>query len=513
MRQSSWGGWCAAGALVVLSATASSGCAKAKADPSLQKQVKQGVTPANVPVPAENGPKLYTTKRGAKVYDKPGGAEIGELLVGGAVSRSAETMSGTDACPAGFYAVRPKGFVCSDERVSVTPGSAAREPDLDHALPYRYGRANATTPLYARVPTPDEQIAAEPALGKHLSKAEKVGAAAIHTGANDVPVDERAVATGGPVMSKSSQGADSDGHRTRASFFEFNEAPAPVNGSGDAVATVLRKGSGVAISATFMAPGPAGARRFGVLPDGTFVPVDRLDPILGSVFHGIDLTKETQLPVAFVLRNEVCPYRIANAKATRLEDEEVDKRTPVELTNKWREIDHVRYEETKDGNFFREKDIIKVVKRTKFPDFVVGDTKWIDVSLALQTATLYEGRKPIYATMISSGEGPLGDPATTPATQMGTFKITKKSVFGDVDAKESKEAFDLVAAPWALEFAPGYSLRGAFWTETVGEAHAYHSVNFSPIDARRVYQWVGGEVPPGWLGAAIAEDVTVYVRK
>lgn len=498
---------------MLIAVTTSSGCAKAKADPSLSKQVKQGATPANVPVPPENGPKLQVVKRGAKVWEKPGGAEIGELLVGGAVSRSPDTLSPTDACPAGYYAVRPKGFVCSDERVSVTPGSAAREPDLDHALPYRYGRANATTPLYARVPTPDEQLASEPALGKHLAKADKSATAALHTGSNDVPVDERGVATGGAAMSKASQGADSRGRRTRGSFFEFNEGPAPTNGGGDAVATVLRKGSAVAISATFMANGPAGARRFGVLPDGAILPVDRLDPILGSVFHGIDLTKEVQLPVAFVLRNEVCPYRIANAKATRLEDEEVDKRTPVELTNKWREIDHVRYEETKDGNFFREKDIIKVVKRTKFPDFVVGDTKWIDVSLALQTLTLYEGRKPIYVTMISSGEGPLGDPLTTPATQMGTFKISKKSVYGDVDAKESKEAFDLLAAPWALDFAPGYALRGAFWTENMGEAHAYHSINLSPIDARRVYQWVGGEVPVGWLGAAVPEDVTVHVRK
>lgn len=494
-------------------AMSSSGCAKAKADPSLQKQVKQGVTPANVPVPPENGPKLFTQKRGAKVFDKPGGAEIGELLVGGAVSRSETTMSGTDACPAGFYAVRPKGFVCSDDKVAVVAGSAAREPDLEHALPYRYGRANATTPLYGRVPTPDEQVAAEPALGKHLSKADKAGATAIHTGANDVPVDERAVATGGPVMNKSSQGADADGHRTRASFFEFNEGQPPANGTTDAVATVLRKGSAVAITATFMAAGPAGARRFGVLPDGTFLPVDRLDPILGSVFHGVDLTKEVALPLAFVLRNEVCPYRIANAKATRLEDDEVERRTPVELTNKWREIEHVRYEETKDGNFFREKDIIKVVKRTKFPDFVVGETKWIDVSLALQTLTLYEGRKPVYVTMISSGEGPLGDPATTPATQMGTFKISKKAVFGDVDAKESKEAFDIVAAPWNMEFAPGYALRGAFWSESMGEARAYHAINLSPIDARRVYQWIGGEVPVGWLGAAVPEEVTVYVRK
>jgi hypothetical protein len=251
-----------------------------------------------------------------------------------------------------------------------------------------------------------------------------------------------------------------------------------------------------------------------VLPDGTFVPIDRLEPALGTTFHGVDL-KDKGLPIAFILRHEVCPYSIANGKAKRLEDEEVERRSVIHLTNKFRQVDGVRYEEADDGNFYRDKDIIKIVKRSKFPDFVRGDVKWVDVSLALQTMTLYEGKKPIYSTLVSSGQDVLGDPASSAATIQGTFKIERKSLYSAVDPKESHEAFDVPSAPYAIEFSPGVSLRSVFWADNAGEARSYHDVALAPIDAKRLFTWAGPDVPEGFRSVVPtdAEQVTIYVRK
>src|SRR5690606_15672681 len=95
------------------------------------------------------------------------------------------------------------------------------------------------------------------------------------------------------------------------------------------------------------------------------------------------------------------------------------------LTGRFRTVDGVRYDETRSGHWVRAKDVVKVVKRSKFPEFVGAGTRWIDVSLALQTLTLYEGRKAIYTTLVSSGADVLGDPETSSATPRGTFTIDR----------------------------------------------------------------------------------------
>ena len=498
------------------------GCKGAKADIKLSKQATGLAEDAipNVAVPPENGPQLFAVRPGAKVLDRPSakGQELGELLLGGSVARAAEPIVKRDSCPNGYYPIRPRGFVCLDENTSLVASPAVRAPNLDHTLPYRYGRTISPTPVYNRIPSVEEQAEAEPNLEKHLSKASKSDAEPVKAGANDVPLDERSVPSGPPVVTKIAEGVGDDGKRTRGSFFAFgDDLPPPLLAfrlTSSTVATVLKKGSGVALSSTFLADGPAGRRRFGVLPDGTFIPVDRLEPAVGTTWHGIDL-KEKGLPIAFVLKHEVKPFSIQNGKAKPLEDEEVDRRSVIHLTNKWRSVDSVRFEETDEGNFFREKDIIKVVKRRKFPDFVTGDTKWIDVSLALQTMTLYEGKKPIYSTLVSSGQDVLGDPATSAATVQGTFKIERKSISSPMDPKESHEAFDVLSSPYAIEFAPGVAFRSVYWADNAGEARSYHDIALAPLDAKRLFSWAGAEIPSGWSSVipTSADQVVVYIRK
>src|SRR5512141_1741137 len=82
------------------------GGALAKAEPKDDKF-------ANVPSPAADGPKLYALAPDTPVYERPSNAaaKIGELHIGAAVARSHEPYS-KDDCPGGWYAVRPRGFVC-----------------------------------------------------------------------------------------------------------------------------------------------------------------------------------------------------------------------------------------------------------------------------------------------------------------------------------------------------------------------------------------------------------------
>ncbi len=77
-----------------------------------------------------------------------------------------------------------------------------------------------------------------------------------------------------------------------------------------------------------------------------------------------------------------------------------------------------------------------VVRRSKLPDFAKGSQRWLDVSVANQTLTAYEGSKPVYATLMSTGRDQLQDPATTASTASGAFRVLRKHVTRDVDPRE-----------------------------------------------------------------------------
>ncbi len=455
---------------------------------------------SGVPVPPADGPKIWAVRAGTPIVSRPteGARPIGELGAGASVARSKEPVS-TSGCEGGWYAVRPRGFICAGgaavldvTKVRGQPGP----PDLSKPLPYRYARARGENiPLYARTPSAAEQLAAEPDLAKVLRKGPDLDP--LGSGPNDVPLDERFVPTGPPVLLPGGEGIV-EGRRTVTSFFGFSsEAQAP-QGAGDIKAGALRKGSAVAFAGSFLADGGANGekRRFAVTADGRVVPTDRLKPMLGSAWHGLDLEK-LGLPLAFIHKVGVHGYSLVRGKAIQHEDE-LERRDAVPLTGKFRTVEGLRYEESRDGDWLRTQDLVVIVKRHKFPEFVKGAQKWLDVSIANQTLTAYEGTKPVYATLISSGRDQLKDPQTSAATARGIFKVKSKHITRALDPREVQNSFDVTDAPWVMEFEPGYAIHGMYWGDGVGEAQGFHNVGMTPIDAHRIWAWSDPPLPEGW---------------
>src|SRR5262249_6809426 len=54
-----------------------------------------------------------------------------------------------------------------------------------------------------------------------------------------------------------------------------------------------------------------------------------------------------------------------------------------------------------------------------------------------QTLVLWEGKKPVYVTLVSSGQAGLDDPKRTTATVRGTFRIRNKHISAMMDSNES----------------------------------------------------------------------------
>jgi hypothetical protein len=472
---------------------------------------------AKVPVPPENGPKLTALSGDVVILERPrrDARPVGGLLFGAPVARAERPFASTDECKDGWFPVRPRGFVCASDGVSLDGAELAPPPTTGAALPYRYATARTTTPAYSRIPTAEEQMENEPSLDSHLAKADRERNTELRAGALDVPIDERGVATGIAFVRKNGVGVGSDGRRTRQSYFETGELTAPpVRAGAPLVARVLRKGAGLGFVGSVTTEGPRGPRRFVIASDGVLVPVDRLDPALGSTWHGVDLSADKNLPLGFVLKHEAHPYQLSKSAVSRVEDEELERRSAVFLTGRFRTVDGVRYEETLEGTWLRERDLIKVVKRSKFPDFVNEGTRWIDVSVALQTMTLYEGRKPVYTTLVSTGRDVLGDPSTSASTPQGSFPVQRASLLTPLDEREVDQAFEPRDAPFGIEFAPGASIVAHYWSDNAGEARTFHNIALTPVDAFRVFEWVGLSPSRGLSWQSVTDSpVTVHVRK
>ncbi len=508
------------GALVALT-----GCKGHPASvPALSKTGRRRRRARGARSPEPSGPKLVILRDRTPVMEGPsfGAHVLGEVRLGTVMARSATALSHAE-CNGGWYAVRPRGFVCAGALATLDMGAATYLPkaaDLTHPSPTAtVARARRRRPLSAKVPGAADQAAAEPDLAKYLSRIDP-DKEVYGPSANDVPLDTRGVPTGPPLLSPTSDGVDASTKRSGASFFGFpaergiavfasfarESAAAPTEG-----AVRLRKTSGVAITASGSVEIGGKTRRFGLTPDGMIVPVDRLKPALGSTWHGIDLEK-TGLPVAFVHKLGVHTWTLKKGDADKT-DEELERRSAVPLTGKFRTIDNIRFEEAEEGYWVRAQDLTVVVKRSKFPEFAKGTQKWLDVSLANQTVTAYEGRKPIYATLISSGRDILGDPAQVAATPRGTFRVKSKHVTGALDPREVHQSFDVADAPWVLSLEGDFAITGTYWSE-VGEAQNFHNITLSPIDARRLWTWADPQLPEGWHAAYDQSEAgtLVFVR-
>lgn len=118
-------------------------------------------------------------------------------------------------------------------------------------------------------------------------------------------------------------------------------------------------------------------------------------------------------------------------------------------------------------------------------------SRWADVDLDTQVAVLYDGRKPVFATLISSGR-------KKDRTFTGVFRVTRKKRRTTMASDRSRRQTYSAAVPYATYFYEGIAFHTAYWHNSFGKARSHGCVNLSPSDARTVYEFLGPEIPEGW---------------
>jgi hypothetical protein len=127
--------------------------------------------------------------------------------------------------------------------------------------------------------------------------------------------------------------------------------------------------------------------------------------------------------------------------------------------------------------------------------------RWVDVDLATQTLVAYEGPRPVFATLVSTGRGPKGSDSATPP---GVHRIWVKILTSDmanVEPDDPDANYSLQEVPYVQFFDRAVALHGTYWHRDFGRVHSHGCVNLAPMDARWLFDFTEPRLPRGWAAA------------
>jgi lipoprotein-anchoring transpeptidase ErfK/SrfK len=157
----------------------------------------------------------------------------------------------------------------------------------------------------------------------------------------------------------------------------------------------------------------------------------------------------------------------------------------------------------------------RAVRRPEVPEAPadVGATeRWVDVDTRRQLLVAFEGRRPVYAALVSSGR-------PGHATTRGTFRVWVKLAASDMSnlnnatVDSATRLYSVARVPWVMFFHGDEALHGAYWHDQFGSARSHGCVNLAPRDARWLFEWAPPRLPEGWEAVLpMADDPGMRVR-
>jgi L,D-transpeptidase catalytic domain len=449
---------------------------------------------------APTGPRVYAIASPASIFnvtefpardpgktsdDRKAAMLVGYLRKGdSAVFKNGPIKKGN--CGEGWYELAVGGFICG--KFVTTNANDPALADAPHPpfpqgpLPYDYG-LNMTngSPLYSQMPSADEEDKYEKGLSWDRDRKETAG-------------DDQGSSDSTPWYLQ---------HQSGKPTVKFGD----LRGEGFPVEERMVRGFYVSLDK--VEPGTFRRQRqrhekFWHTVKGLFVREDHIMVHDVKVeFQGINLAApgETKhLPLAFILGFHTHPQKIGDDQKIHHSSDHIDRFSIVQLTGKKQFINFHDYYEMADGTYLRDIDMTLTKPNPPPADLKPGE-KWIDVDLAHQTLVAFEGDKPVYATMISSGKHNNDDPDKNHRTPSGDFRIREKHVSATMDDDGASDGtYSIEDVPWIMYFHGGYALHGAFWHSAWGHERSHGCINMTPTDARTIFGWVGPTLPDGWHG-------------
>jgi hypothetical protein len=438
-----------------------------------------------VPVPA---PEALTVHAMAgyevvTVYSQPDLAspKLGYMRIGTRM-RVAERID-HESCKHGFYALPAGGFGCAskglvvDREREVPSKYPPPAPRLDNPLPYDYGFVRAwNAPMWWRLPSALELQAM--AAQRAQREKDRLALAAEKAAA---PVPAEPVEAALPVAVESVVAQD-----------ELLAMKLPLSPD----TPWLERGFFLSLGDKVTDE----ARTYYRTARGAYVAAGDVSRYEAKDFQGVPLGEITY-PFAYTKKETKLIELTADNKLKLVKT--LEKRVFVDLDEET-EIGGKAYMITSDRLLIRKSDLL-IPEPQPLPKGLEPWERWIDVSLSKQMLVAYEGTRPVYTTLVSTGrKGSKEEPYDTPT---GRWRIYSKHISTTMDGNSASDGnYSIQDVPWTMFFSGSYALHGAFWHRGFGAVRSHGCVNLGPSDARWLFQWTTPFLPDGWHGVNATDE-------
>lgn len=449
------------------------------------------------------GPAITATWVWVPIFERMdwNGPKVGYFRAGASLPLRSAASVGTGAgCPRGWYEVEGGGYVCLNRMTTLDvhelDGRRPSQPDTSLAMPYPYMTTYRAAVMYRWLPSEADMREVEPERFGGASAARDAGA-------------PTAVATAtGALLST---GVDAAAP-TNASAVVANRAQAEDAGvriedlQGEAGSPLLRRmlaGMYISVDREMSSAG----RRFLRTQNGGYIERGAASPVRSApTFQGLVLDDAHPLPVAFMVAFEGYTYDLSEDGQRAVRRERAPRLTAYHLTaDPPISIGRESYLKTREGFYVRERNIRQVRTSTAPPD-VGANEKWIEVNLDRQMLIAYQGPRPVYVTLVSTGRRNRDNEQRNYETVQGAFRIYSKHLTTTMDGNSAGDGpYSIEDVPWVMYFEGSFALHGAFWHNLFGYMRSHGCVNMAPADARWVFQWSDPQLPQGWHGVSSSD--------
>ncbi len=420
------------------------------------------------------------------VYSQPdiAGGKLGYMRIG-TRTMVTDRVEG-EGCKNGFYGLPAGGFACASKGLVVDRDKEVftkyppPAPRHEQGLPYDYGFVRRwNSPMWWRIPT-DVELQAMVAQ-RAVRETERLALAATKAvEAGKLPGDSAEVAdaeTGGPPSLPQDQ------------LLAMKLPLSPDT-------PWLERGFFLSLGDKVVEAG----RTFYRTARGGYVAMADVSRYEAKDFQGVALGEMTY-PFGYTKKETKLIELTADNKLKAVKT--LEKRVFVDLEEEV-EVSGAAYMRTTEGLLVRKEHLL-IPELQGLPKGLEPWERWIDVSLSKQMLVAYDGARPVYVTLVSTGrKGSKDEPYDTPT---GRWRIYSKHVSTTMDGNSASDGnYSIQDVPWTMFFHGSYALHGAFWHRGFGAVRSHGCVNLGPSDARWLFQWTTPFLPEGWHGVSATDE-------